>query len=209
MKVLEGILSTVIVEHHLRCSFQLHLNQSARSNAIRLLIQMSYRSQYLFTLRNDELYDQFSNTPDLPTAHQQLKIRMSEFLLSRRSGIISKSKSVLVNYIPITSRTAGLVDKVLIAPIQFQRLFLSWRRGALFLNRVCICGERWHRRHISCLPKAQLTFKHHIEYLKCQAEQSKNFCELDYLLNVEEWKVAFELITLWRSVLDSVKMADD
>ena len=212
MKVLEGILGTLTVEqrfYHLRCSFQLHLNQSARSNPIRLLIQMSYRSQYLFTLRNDELYDQFSNTPDLPTAHQQLKIRMSEFLLSRRSGIISKSKSVLVNYIPITSRMAGLVDKVLIAPIQFQRLFLSWRRGALFLNRVCICGERWHRRHISCLPKAQLTFKHHIEYLKCQAEQSKNFCELDYLLNVEEWKVAFELITLWRSVLDSVKMADD
>src|SRR5207248_3459076 len=69
MKVLEGILGALIVEQqfsHLRCSFQLHLNQSARPNPIRLLIQMSYRSQYLFPLQNDELYDQFSNTPDLP-----------------------------------------------------------------------------------------------------------------------------------------------
>ena len=170
---------------------------------------MSYRSQYLFTLWNDELYDQFSNTPDLPTAHQQLKIRMSEFLLSRRSGIVSKSKSVLVNYIPITSHTMGLVDKVLVALIQFQCLFLSWSPGALFLNRVWICGKRWHRWHISCLPKAQLTFKRHIQFLKCQAEQSKNFCELDYLLNVQELKVAFELINLWWSTLDSAKMMDN
>ena len=212
VKILEGISVALTVEQrfsHLRCSFQLHLDHAADSNPIRRLISVSKSDQYLFTLRSEKLYTQFLCQPDLPSEYPALRHSMSLFLLSRRSGIISQSKSILINYIPITSRMDSLVDKVLTAPIQFQRMFLSWRRGALFLNATCICGERWHRGHIPCLPKPTLTSKHQIEFVKCREERSKNFCELDYLLNVQEWDLAFDIIKLWQKTLDEVKITHD
>lgn len=204
-KILNGILGTLSVEQrfsHLRCSFQLHPECSAQSNPVHRLISTSKTDQYLFTLLTDKLYGQFKAQSDLPSSYLELKQYMSQFLLSRRSGIISQSKSVLINYIPKTARTDGLVDRVLTAPIQYQRTFLSWRRGSLFLNSKCICQERWHRGHIPCLPNPRLTFKHQIEYLKCKAEMSKNFCKLDYLLNVQEWDLAFEVIKSWQKALN-------
>ena len=212
MKVLEGIIGALTVEQrfrHLRCNFQLHLDRSASSNPIRPLIQKSRQFQYLFTLKSDPLYDQFRKIPDLPVSNKQIKNRMSSFLLSERSQILSLSKSILVNYIPLTARTPGLVDKVFTAPIQFQRKFLSWRYGSLFIQQICVCGERWHRRHISCLPKPELTSEHCIRFIECQKEQSTNFSELDYLLNRQEWKLAYELIRSWQGILDSVKKSNE
>jgi len=147
IKVLNGILGALTVEQrfsHLRCSFQLHLNHSASDNPIRALISSSPFTQYLCYLRSNGLYNEFTTLPGLPTNYTQLKKRMTTFLLSRRSGIISHSSGVLVNYIPTTSHTASLIDKVLLSPVHFQRMFLSWRRSLLFLNTTCICKERWH-----------------------------------------------------------------
>ena len=185
---------------HLRCSFQLHLDHSAIHNPLRTLIAQSKSDQYLSALRFNDLYKRFKMKPDLPSAYPALKNLMSEFLLSRRSGIISQSKSVLVNYIPISARTDGLVDRTLIAPIQYQRTFLSWRRGTLFLNNKCSCQQRWHRGHIPCLPLVSLTSHHRIQFLEWKSQMSKNFCELDYLLNKQEWDLAFEVIKSWQSV---------
>jgi hypothetical protein len=134
---------------------------------------------------------------------------MSDFLRSQRSRIILQSKSILVNYISKDARTDGLIDRVFTAPIQYQRLFLSWRRGTLFLNKKCICGERWHRGHISCLTKVTLTFKHRMEFIKYQEKHSKNFCELDYLLNIQRWNFAFDVIKSWQKDLDGVNAIKD
>ena len=133
IKILNGILGALTVDQrfsHLRCGFQLHLDHSAAGNPIKPLISSSTFSQFLYFLRNNDLYVEFSRIPDLPTNYIVLKMEMSGFLLSRRSGILSKSSSILVNYIPITARSSSLIDKVLRSPIRYQRMFLSWRRGS-------------------------------------------------------------------------------
>jgi hypothetical protein len=211
IKLLHGILGALTVQQrfsHLRCSFQLHIDHTALTNPIRNLISSSQPNQYLFTLRTDQLYEQFQTLSDLPPSYPALKYRMSGFLLSQRSIIISQSKSVLINYIPKTARTDGLVDKVLTAPIFYQNTFLSWRRGALFLNNKCICGNRWNRGHITCLPKVALNFIHQNQFIKSQKEMSTNFCELDYLLNVQMWDIAFETIKSWEQAMDRVKVME-
>ena len=114
---------------------------------------------------------------------------------------------MLVNYIVSGSRTERLVDRTLLSPIQYQRTFLAWRRGSLFLNQTCVCGERWHRGHISCLPKVTLSDGMQDDFGRCKEKQSKNFCELDYLLNVQEWSLAFEWIQLWKKTLEAPKQS--
>ena len=84
------------------------------------------------------------------------------------------------------------------SPSQYQRLLLSWRRSALFLMCKCVCGKSWHRDHISCLTKVILMEKHVMEYKKCKEEHSKNFCEVDYLLNVQEWNIVFDILKGWQ-----------
>ena len=208
MNVLNGILGTLTVDQrfsHLRCSFQLHLDHSSSTNPIRTLISSSNSRQFLYSLQSDPLYNQFKSLDDLPTNHLQLKKRMATFLLSRRSVILSQSKSVLVNYIPITARSDSLIDKVLRSPIKFQRTFLSWRRGSLFLNSTCVCTKRWHRGHISCLPTPQLTLKHRSNFEKMKDQHTKNFCQIDYLLNVQEWDYAWDALQVWKEKLSSKK----
>jgi hypothetical protein len=198
VKVLYGILGALSVEDrfsHLRCGFQLHLDHSSLSNPIRTLA--------IFQV--DILYEDFVTMIHDILPYPQLKLAMAEFLLSRRSGILDESKSILVHYITSDSRTEGLIDRVLLSPIQYQRMLLSWRRGALFLNQMCICKERWHRGHIPCLPKGTLSVDLREDFERCKEKQSKNFCEVDYLLNIQEWKVAIEWIELWKKTLDSIK----
>jgi len=198
VKVLYGILGALCIEDrfsHLRCSFQLHLDHSSLSNPIRSLA--------IFPV--DRLYQNFVANVDGVRPYSQLKIAMVEFLLSRRSGILGRSKSILVNYIAPDSRTDRLIDRVLLSPIQYQRMFLSWRRGSLFLNQICVCKERWHRGHIPCLPKGSLNIELQEDFERCKEKRTKKFCEVDYLLNVQEWDVAFEWIQLWKKTLDSIK----
>jgi len=202
VKVLYGILGALSVEDrfsHLRCGFQLHLDHSSLSNPI--------RSLSIFQV--DVLYRDFVTTIQGVLPYPQLKLAMAEFLLSRRSGILDRSKSVLVKYITSDCRTERLIDRVLLSPIQYQRTLLSWRRGSLFLNQICICKERWHRGHIPCLPKGTLSIELREEFVRCKEKQSKNFCEVDFLLNVQEWSVAFEWIQLWKRTLDSVKKKEN
>ena len=116
----------------------------------------------------------------LPSTHHELKKSLSDFLLSRRSAILSQSFSVLVNYIPFTARSLSLIDKVLFSPIQFQRMFLSWRRGSLFLNSICLCKQRWHRGHINCLPPITLPTRFEISFKEVKCNFTKNFCEIDF-----------------------------
>ena len=206
INVLNGILGVLTIEQrfsHLRCSFQLHLDYSSSINPIRKLISSSTSDQFLYLLRSNSLDNQFKSSENLPTNNQQLKKLMSTFLLSRRSGILSQSKSILVNYIPLTARSDSLIDKVLLSPIQFQRTFLSWRRGSLFLNSICIYKQRWHRKHISCLPVHQLTFKHRADFNKIKDQYTKNFCEVDYLLNIQEWDQVWIILKDWTNILKS------
>ena len=197
IKVLDGILGVLTVYQrfqHLRCSFQLHLDNSALSNPIRPLVASLPQ---LSCFRSDPLYTQFKSNPDLPIPYPALKKALSCFLTSQRSGILSQSKSILVNYISPKSRTEGLVDKVLQSPIHCQRLLLSWRRGALFLLTKCICGKPWNRGHISCFSQITLSDEHQSEYILLKEGQSKNFCQVDYLLNIGEWDLVMEILRRW------------
>jgi len=198
IKVLEGILGVLSVGQrfsHLRCSFQLHLENTTEDNPVRSLIRSS---QNLSCLRNDKLYTEFQSSSDLPSSYPELKQAMSMFLLTRRTLIISQMKSNLVHYIAKTSRTSGLVDKVLTSPVRYQRMLLAWRRGILFLLHKCVCGNPWNRGHIPCLSKVTLSIEHNMEFEKCRGEYSKNFCEVDYLLNVGEWDLVFKILKGWQ-----------
>jgi hypothetical protein len=115
-------------------------------------------------------------------------------------GIISHTKSILVQYISTSARTASLIDKTMMAPTQYQRFLLAWRRGKLFLNRKCLCGASWHRGHIPCLPNVVLSPAHKVLYVAMKDSHSKNFCEVDFLLNIGEWKVAYEVLKEWEHV---------
>jgi hypothetical protein len=203
-KVLQGILGALSIEQrfaHLRCSFQLHLEHSAPLNPLQLLIQQSSIQQYIYRLRFNQDYNQFLTLPDLPSSYPLLKKRMSEFLLSRRSGIISSSTSILVNYIPPSARTDSLIDKTLNSPIELQRKFLTWRRGALFYGMKCICGKPWTRQHILCLPKITLTPELDLKFNECQKDFSKNFSKIDFLLNIQEWNIAAQVLSAWQLIL--------
>lgn len=205
IKALNGILGILTVDHrfsHLRCRFQLHLHQSAIVNPIRSLISLSNSCQYLSSLRTNTLFDEFMRSPLLPSTHHELKKSLSDFLLSRRSAILSQSSSVLVNYIPFTARSLSLIDKVLFSPIQFQRMFLSWRRGSLFLNSICLCKQRWHRGHINCLPPITLPTRFEISFKEVKCNFTKNFCEIDFLLNKQEWDLVWNILQHWSRILN-------
>jgi hypothetical protein len=203
--VSNGILGMLTVEErfrHLRCSFQLHLDHSAKDNPICRLIQSS---RCLFCLKTNPLYSEFKAQSELPSTHAELKLAMTTFLTSRRSAILAKSTSVLVNYISKSSRTTGLLDKVFLSPTRCQRMFLSWRQGVCFHTYVCLCGSKWTRRHVQCMGSvlARTTYEEGFEQSK--GNFSKNYCDLDYLLNVGEWDLAYETLMGWWKRLAKVE----
>src|SRR5205814_5473076 len=206
-KILHGILGALSIDQrfsHLHASFQLHLHQASSDNPIRPLISSSHSGQFVHSLPQCQLYNEFLTLPDLPATSEleKMKQSMSTFLLSRRSGILSQSKSILVNYIAPNSRMDSLVDKVLFSPAKYQRLFLAWRRGTLFLSTVCICGQRWHRGHIRCLSVPNLSEEQREGFLRGKEVMWKNYCEVYYLLIIQEWERTFEILNKWGRELD-------
>src|SRR5579859_1710021 len=203
-KLLQGILGALSVEEgfsHLRCSFQLHIDHSDKDNPLRKLIRASTLKDYIYQLRSNKLYTAFLSLPDLPPSYPLLKAQMSDFLLSRRSGILSSSTSILVNYISRSARTHSLIDQIFTAPIPYQRRFLTWQRGIMFFGMKYICGESWTRRRIPCLPQIILTLDLDSKFDECQTKFSKNFSKLDFLLNERAWDQAAEALDNWHELL--------
>jgi hypothetical protein len=210
LKVLRGILSALTIEQrfsHLRCSFQLHLQHSAKNNPIRKLINTKQKP--ISALNKNSLYERFLKIENLSSNHLQLKKVMFDFLTTERSAILSKSTSILVNYISRSARTDGLVDKVLMAPAQYQRMFLSWRRGALFSKCKCPCGQTWHRKHIPCFPPIILSEDYQKEFDQQKKDHSKNFSKMDYLLNNEKWDLAYEILKSWQKLISGLRNTDN
>ena len=202
--VLQGILGALPIHirfSHLRTSFQLHLSHSNKGNPLQKLIQTSKSNQYIHAFKSNRLYSQFLTIPELPSSYQLLKVKLSNFLLSERSAILSKSTSILVNYIPLTARTDALLDKTLKSPIQFQRKFLTWRRGTMFYGMKCVCNQSWTRRHIPCLPEISLTFELDVKFNQSLKEHSQNFSKLDFLLNIQAWDEAAKVLDSWQTFL--------
>jgi len=206
--VLQGILGALPIDirfSHLRTSFQLHLQYCDNNNPLQHLIQKSKSNQYIYRLKSDKGYSEFLNIPDLPTSHIQLKQSMFQFLSSRRSEFLAKSKSLLVNYIPRTARSDSLIDRTILSPIQYQRMFLAWRRGTLFWGMKCICGQKWTRGHISCLSDFILPSELDANFNAQCIQHSKNFCKVDFLLNVQEWERAAEILSIWQTSLSATE----
>ena len=73
---------------------------------------------------------------------------------------------------------------------QFRRLYRS------------VCKQRWHRGHIPCLPMPTLLHEFRTTCEQVKSEHSKNFCEVDYLLNVQEWDLAWEILQGYARILN-------
>jgi hypothetical protein len=211
----EGILGALPVYDrftHLRCRFQLHLDQSFAQNPLRKILRnpLTTLGKLVSHLRKDALYDSFKRTREYKDAPIHTKDSdsnlLSEYLLSLRSAHLRNREvgKVLLKYISPRSRTDRLTDKVLYAPPQFQTEFIAWRRGALFGHQKCIkCRENWHRGHIKCLPSVLLPLK-----LECiwqdeirDRHPGQNFSRIDFLLNEGEWELAHTALDHWRKAL--------
>lgn len=200
--VLRGLLGALTVEkrfRHLRAGFQLHLHDSDGLNPIRPLTRASSRGQLLWTLRSDDLFDKFISWEKRSPEH--LKESFAQFILEKRKALLLESGSVLVGYVPLSARTDGLVDRVFTAPTRLQSRFTLWRRGTLFVNRKCLCGQRWNRGHISCIDDGELPKELTRPFEEEKKTMSKNFCKLDFLLNVRHWDEAESVIEAWTNKL--------
>jgi len=207
----EGILGALPVSlrfAHLRCRFQLHLDQSFRENPLRqiLLDGPGILGKFVFNLKGNSLYDQFKRSKlylDLRSKHKEaVSKELTLYLLSlRREYIDGLAKDrKLLGY--ITHRTERLVDRVLTAPPRYQREFLAWRRGVLFLNRKCVCGDLWTRRHLDCRPTlVKLPTKLEEGFRVEKQKRGGTYGLLDYLLNSGKWNLAHDVIFKWNSLL--------
>ena len=168
--------------------FQEHMKNMNPCNPLKVFIQSTtlFPSYVLLEhLRRDVVYEQYRATVAEPSHYA-----LQAFLRRLRAEHLKEKGSTLIQY--IGCRTKSLVDKVVYAPSGYQADFISWRAGRLFIRKKCICGERFHRRHLPhinhiilrLVPAKQLR-----EYEDERSSYSKNYTIIDSLLNHERWKL--------------------
>ena len=64
-----------------------------------------------------------------------------------------------------------------------------------------ICAESWTHCHITCLLTIILTPDLNSKFNQCLKEQSKNFSKLDFLLNIQQWDQAINVLDTWQTIL--------
>jgi hypothetical protein len=131
------------------------------------------------------------------------KAALCGYLLGLRRDFIYRKGGILISYISRESRTRSLVDCTLSAPLECQRIFLSWRTGRFLLRHKCLCGEQWNRRHIKCFPDQiyRLPDKLRQKWEGIKAERQDKMTVLDFLLNEKEWYTANIILSEFRSLL--------
>ena len=210
----EGVLGALPVDlrfAHLRCRFQLHLDRSFSQNPLRriLLNGPGLLGKFVSCFRSDALYDRFKRSKGFLHLRENdmmdketLSEALTLYLLTLRRAYIdglAKSRKLLTY---ITCRTECLVDRVLTAPPKYQLTFLAWRRGVLFLNRKCLCGELWTRSHFDCpslLVKLPTPLEE--EFRVRGQNLGGTYGPLDHLLNSRQWELAHIVISKWDAVL--------
>ena len=209
-----GVLPIPIRYSHLRTRFQLHLEFSSPFNPLRSLMDNSTPFQLINDFHQDALFKDFRRTNPFTRDHSRQSTLLSNFLLSNRAQFIETNAKALLRYITPDARTPSYVDGVVKAPPEWQSMFFSWRRGSLFLKHICVCKRRWVRGCITCLPKISLSSKLSQQFqqrkLKINAlfpNRESTFCELDFLLNIHEWKLAADIIESWKKLL--IRSDDD
>ena len=178
---------------HLRCRFQLHLQNMSERNPLRNIMDRAEPFDFLARFRSDALFTEFSEEPREGDWKRALDI----FLLLKRRGYIEGMKQVLLRNISPSSRTPGLMDRVFTAPAPLQLNFVLWRKGSLFLNRTCVCGGSWKRDHVACMPAVDLSDEEEGLFVHDRAGLPENFNRLDWLLNKGEWRLAAETMEKW------------
>ena len=71
----------------------------------------------------------------------------------------------------------------------------------MFYSMKCICGQRWTRQHIPCLPTITLTPDLEAKFNDCRIKFSKNFSKLDFLLNNQKWDQVIRVLDIWQGLL--------
>ena len=134
MEGILGILPLIQRFSHLRCRFQFHLHKMVTNNPLRILIHNAQLADFLAQFRSDSLFSEFLKQPLEGDA-------LDNYLLSKKRNQIGNMKQMLLQYILMASRTDRLLDKIFKAPSYLQVDFVLWRKGSLFINSKCICGE--------------------------------------------------------------------
>ena len=211
----QGILGVLHVNDrftHLRCRFQLHLDQSFHHNPLRQILRNPLMTigKLIGQLHRDTLYDGFKRSSEYMEVKQHYKDLDSEllyqYLLSLRTSHLHNLKlgRSLLQCISARSRTERLTDKVLYAPPTFQREFVAWRRGTLFWNQRCICGNlRWNRGHVEHMPYVGLPRKLRRAFDDEKLLRPDHFNVIDFLLNEGKWELAHNILALWKEKLRS------
>ena len=197
---------------HLRCRFQLHLDQSFHHNPLRQILRNPLMTigKLIGQLHRDTLYDDFKRSPEYTEVKQHYKDLdselLSQYLLSRTSHLHNlKLGRSLLQCISARSRTERLTDKVLYAPPTFQQEFVAWRRGTLFWNQRCICGNlRWNRGHVEHMPYVGLPRKLRRAFDDEKLLRPDHFNVIDFLLNERKSELAHNILALWKEKLRAV-----
>ena len=186
---------------HLRTMFQAHIRSLHQSNPLKVLLesQQNWKSNVLLRhLLGDSRYQQY-----LADVYEPSPNALRAFLLSLRRDYIYKKGDILVNYVLPSARNRSLVDKVLYAPAKWQKEFISWRLGRLFMRNKCVCGGQWNRKHLSHLPDILQRLSPKLRRLWTDEHQkmSTNYSIIDFLLNHQEWELTHLILSQYRSIL--------
>jgi len=211
LRIFRGILGALPISErfsHLRCRYQFHLDNTFEQNPLRLILAagVGTLNKFVSQFHRYSLYDRFKRSQfylqDKHGTQQSLSQSLDRYLLSLRLNYIStiQRRSKLLSYITPHARLPGLKDKVFKAPSSFQIDFLAWRRGAKFLFFRCVCGDRWNRRHVKCLP-AVLPVELEEDFQKEKHEIGPGFQRLDFLLNHGQWDLAHTIIQHWSKLM--------
>jgi hypothetical protein len=207
-KVNEGILGVLpIFERfsHLRTMFQHHIESLHPQNPLAIFLNSSivWQSHVLLQhLRHDSEFSEFRQT-----SQDQSSDSLRNYLLSRRMNYLSRQKGILINYISLNARNQSLVDRIITSPTIFQREFISWRLGKLFMRNKCICGEGWHRGHINHLPDISWRISPKLFRLWTEEKKtmSENYTIIDFLLNHQEWDICHMVLKDYRQSFEMMK----
>lgn len=209
----EGILGALSISlrfTHLRCRYQFHIDRTFSENPLRRILYHAPSIIGNFTghFRSDRLYDRFKQSQyytTLEPIEASNKHKVMDALAQYLSSLhieylhsLTKDRRLLIY---ITNRTDALADRVFSATPNFQKEFLAWRKGTLFLNCQCICGHRWTRRHLECSSLTKLSDKLENEFQLEKHKVGFHFTRLDYLLNSGKWDMAYDIICEWKKLL--------
>ena len=105
----------------------------------------------------------------------------------------------------------SLLDGIFTASSEQHAKPFAWRRGVFGWGRKCICGIRFTRGHISCMPyNPGILLPDELPDYELEKQfllDNINYRSLDYLINHRHWLRAIRVLDYWTTTMSSMLQA--